>query len=158
MNNEQMNEVIDWLLEKCRELKIKVINSSEWPKDWPSRSLAILRIIYYNPNWKSSHELPISLAHEMGHVITQSPEFNSLNAESINLKIEDKANLVAIQLILKYIQLHDLNFETEIQLAEAFAIPDYMFHELDFAVKHQAKSNLLPNSIRLLNDGRFSTI
>ena len=92
----------------------------------------------------------------MGHVITKSPDYNQLNAEAFNLKIEDAADVIAIQLILKYINLHDLRFETEMQLAEAFAIPDYMLHDLDLVVKHQAQINLLPNLTKLFNDGRFS--
>ena len=42
------------------------------------------------------------------------------------------------------------------QLAETFAIPDYMLHDLDLVLKHQAQINLLPNSTKLYNDGRFS--
>lgn len=156
MYNAQMNDVVDWLLGVCKKLNIKVMVSPSWLNDWPSRSLASLRLIYYNPNWNPRYELPISLAHEMGHVITKSPDYNQLNAEAFNLKIEDAADVIAIQLILKYINLHDLRFETEMQLAEAFAIPDYMLHDLDLVVKHQAQINLLPNSTKLFNDGRFS--
>lgn len=156
MYNTQMNDVVDWLLGVCKDLNIKVMVSPSWLNNWPSRSLASLRLIYYNPNWTPRYELPISLAHEMGHVITKSPDYNRFNAEAFNLKIEDAADLLAIQLILKYIKLHDLRFETEMQLAETFAIPDYMLHDLDLVVKHQAQINLLPNSTKLYNDGRFS--
>ncbi|MBB1063162.1 ImmA/IrrE family metallo-endopeptidase [Limosilactobacillus fastidiosus] len=156
MYNTQMNDVVDWLLKLCKNLNIKVTLSPSWLSNWPSRSLASLRLIYYNPNWNPRYELPISLAHEMGHVITESPDYNQLNSEVFNLKVEDAADVIAIQLILKYINLHDLHFETETQLAETFAIPYYMLHDLDLVVKHQEQLKLLTNSTEFSNEGLFS--
>ena len=97
MYNAQMNDVVDWLLGVCKELNIKVMVSPSWLNDWPSRSLASLKLIYYNPNWNPRYELPISLAHEIGHVITKSPDYNRLNAEAFNLKIELQVNQLHLQ-------------------------------------------------------------
>lgn len=156
MCNKQMDSLIDWLLKFCNDLHIMVIDSSTWSNNWPSRSLASLKLIYYNSNWNPSYELPMSLAHEMGHVITKSPDYNPLNTGAFNLKIENRANLVAAQLILKYIRLHDLCFETEMQLAKTIVIHNEMLMKLDIAVKHQAKLRIFPNSTKLSNGGRFS--
>lgn len=155
MYDDQLDDLIDWLYKKAKSLEIKVLIGYNWDSDWPSQADTQNKIIFYNPNWLPKNERPFTLAHEIGHVIAQSPNYNTLNSGCFNQKIESEANLIAIQLILEYIKLNDLSFETEEQIAETFAIPDSMISDLNKAIQLTSMDSRTRYSSQLYNDSRF---
>lgn len=155
MYDDQLDDLIDWLYKKAKSFEIKVLIGYNWDSDWPSQADTQNKIIFYNPNWLPKNERPFTLAHEIGHVIAQSPNYNTLNSRCFNQKIESEANLIAIQLILEYIKLNDLSFETEEQIAETFAIPDSMISDLNKAIQLTSMDSRTRYSSQLYNDGRF---
>ena len=140
MNNELMNDLIDWLLSIASKHDIRVKIEDNWQSNWPSQGSASFKLILYNPNWLPVYERPISLAHEIGHVLSKCEDPNPITAYSVDEKIEDIGNEIAVHLILDYCKQNDISFESKQQLIDAFDIPYYMTHNLDNELSHN-KSN-----------------
>lgn len=150
-----IDDIIDWLLSKCKSLNVDVMIQSDWPSSWPSQGSGDLGLILYNPNWEPAIERPITLAHEIGHVVSNDPARNPLNSYSVNEKIEDGANIIAMELILQYIQSNDLSFDNRQQLSDTFAIPCSMLNDLNKAIR-LLKASQNKHSSKLFNNSRFS--
>ena len=126
-------DLIEWLKGVAKEHNITVLTESQWPSDWVPQSQIELRCVWYNPNWFPACERPLTLAHEIGHILSGDEVSLSCNYCSVNEKAESDGDLIAIMLLLDYCRTHDITFETKQQLIEAFRIPISMTESVDRA-------------------------
>ncbi|MBB1095221.1 ImmA/IrrE family metallo-endopeptidase [Limosilactobacillus agrestis] len=131
-----MEDLIEWLRGVATEHNITVFTESQWPSNWVPQSQIEMRCVWYNPNWFPACERPLTLAHEIGHILSGDGPSNSCNYCSVNEKAESNGDLIAIMLLLKYCRTHDITFETKQQLIEAFKIPTSMVKSVDRATDY----------------------
>ncbi|MCR1879136.1 hypothetical protein [Limosilactobacillus reuteri] len=129
----EMEDLIEWLRGVAAENNITISVENQWPSDWVPQSQNEMRHIWYNPNWLPIRERPLTLAHEIGHILSGDEVSFSCNYCSINEKAEGDGDLIAIMLLLDYCRTHDITFETKQQLIEAFQIPTSMTESVDRA-------------------------
>ena len=129
----KMEDLIEWLKGVAKEHNITVLTESQWPSDWVPQSQIELRCVWYNPNWFPACERPLTLAHEIGHILSGDEVSLRCNYCSVNEKAESDGDLIAIMLLLDYCRTHDITFETKQQLIEAFRIPISMTESVDRA-------------------------
>lgn len=131
-----MDDLIDWLFDFAKKKNIAIIVEDDWHSDWPSQAQKDFRCVMYNPNWLPVCERPVSLAHEIGHVLADDPVDSKVFSNVVKEKAEDSGNQYAVLLLLEYCRTHDITFETKAQLAECFRIPSNMMHNVDRAITY----------------------
>lgn len=129
----EMEDLIEWLRGVAAENNITISTENQWSSDWVPQSQIELRRVWYNPNWLPAYERPLTLAHEIGHILSDDAAKINCNHCSVSEKAEGDGDLIAVLLILKYCQTHDITFETRQQLIEAFKIPASMVKSVDRA-------------------------
>lgn len=120
-----MNEVLDYLLSLAFDKGIGVIETRELTSHIPSFSIPEKRIIMLNLNWHNQREIPLILAHEIGHILHDTE--TSTNTFTSHIKCEGGADTYAISLLVQYYyeyilesRLTLLNIETFVTM---FAVP-----------------------------------
>ena len=132
----EMEDLIEWLRGVAAENNITISTENQWPSDWVPQSQNEMRHIWYNPNWLPTRERPLTLAHEIGHILSGDDVSLSCNACTVNEKAEGDGDLIAVMLILKYCRTHNITFETKQQLVDAFKIPASMIKSVDRATNY----------------------
>lgn len=129
-----MNEVITWLMNYCMKHGIGVIYQTSLPENAPSDSWHNPKLIIFNANYYKKDEHPFMLAHEIGHVVEEVPEFYHL-AYLGKEKGEFSANRFAINLLALYCFKNDIWYETYYDFAKAFGIPKDKYYVLEIVFK-----------------------
>lgn len=125
-----MNEVITWLMNYCMKRGIGVVYQKKLPETAPSDSWHNPKLIIFNANYYKVNERPFMLAHEIGHVVDEVPEFYKLAYLGIE-KGEFSANRFAINLLSLYCMENDIWYETYYDFAQAFGIPKDKYYVLE---------------------------
>lgn len=125
-----MNEVITWLMNYCMDHDIGIIYKKNLPQTAPSDSWHNPKLIIFNANYYKVNERPFMLAHEIGHVVEEVPEFYKL-AYLGTEKGEFSANRFAINLLSLYCMENDIWYETYYDFAQAFGIPKDKYYVLE---------------------------
>lgn len=120
---ENFNELIIWLADYCWDHNIGVVYSKE--VDHRAKSKGYNNpsdLVVINGNWLPETEIPFIFAHEIGHVIENTPFFNKLSYLGSN-KAEYSANVFAIRLLQQYCLENEIEYDTIYDFAKAFGIP-----------------------------------
>lgn len=125
-----MNEVITWLMNYCMDHDIGIIYKKNLPQTAPSDSWHSPKLIIFNANFYKKSERPFMLAHEIGHVVEEVPEYYKLAYLGIE-KGEFSANRFAINLLSLYCMENDIWYETYYDFAQAFGIPKDKYYVLE---------------------------
>ena len=125
-----MNEVITWLMNYCMDHDIGIIYKKNLPQTAPSDSWHNPKLIIFNANYYKVNERPFMLAHEIGHVVEEVPEYYKLAYLGIE-KGEFSANRFAINLLSLYCMENDIWYETYYDFAQAFDIPKDKYYVLE---------------------------
>lgn len=125
-----MNKVITWLMNYCMKHDIGVIYQTNLPENAPSDSWHNPKLIIFNANYYKKDERPFMLAHEIGHVVEEVPEFYKLAHLGIE-KGEFSANRFAINLLALYCFENDIWYETYYDFAKSFGIPKDKYYILE---------------------------
>lgn len=126
-----MNEVITWLMNYCMDHDIGIIYKKNLPQTAPSDSWHNPKLIIFNANYYKVNERPFMMAHEIGHVVEEVPEYYKLAYLGIE-KGEFSANRFAINLLSLYCMENDIWYETYYDFAKAFGIPKDKYYVLEF--------------------------
>lgn len=126
-----MNEVITWLMNYCMDHDIGIIHKKNLPETAPSDSWHNPKLIIFNANYYKVNERPFMLAHEIGHVVEEVPEYYKLAYLGME-KGEFSANRFAINLLSLYCMENDIWYETYYDFAQAFGIPKDKYYVLEF--------------------------
>lgn len=82
-NQENYNNLLKWLMNYALAHHIGVSFTHELPPYAPPTSFSKPgKLILMNGNWKPMTEIPYSLAHEIGHVMLECPEYYHLMEKS----------------------------------------------------------------------------
>ena len=133
-----MNKVITWLMNYCMKHGIGVIYQKKLPETAPSDSWHNPKLIIFNANYYKVNERPFMMAHEIGHVVEEVPEFYKLAHLGIE-KGEFSANRFAINLLALYCLDNDIYFDNYYSFARAFGIPKDKYYILEFAFESVTK-------------------
>lgn len=125
-----MNEVITWLMNYCMDHDIGIIYKKNLPQTAPSDSWHNPKLIIFNANYYKVNERPFMMAHEIGHVVEEVPEYYKLAYLGIE-KGEFSANSFAINLLSLYCMENDIWYETYYDFAQAFGIPKDKYYVLE---------------------------
>lgn len=128
-NQENYNNLLKWLMNYALAHHIGVSFTHELPPYAPPTSFSKPgKLILMNGNWKPMTEIPYSLAHEIGHVMLECPEYYHL-ALNGKIKGEYTANRFAIDLLKEYCLENDYYYSTTYSFALSFCIP-HRYHYL----------------------------
>lgn len=125
---EQFDCVISYLMNFCYDNGIAVVYDSTLPSEAISKSYPG-NLIVVNGNWKPKSEVPFIFAHEIGHVIENTPVFNNLSVLG-KCKGENSANLFAIRILFDYCCQEGIYFDEITTFAKCFGIPRDMYYLL----------------------------
>lgn len=120
---ENFNKLITWLGKYCWDHNIGVVYSKE--ADHRAKSKGYNNpsdLVVINGNWLPETEIPFIFAHEIGHVIENTPLFNKLSYLGSN-KAEYSANVFAIRLLQQYCLENAIEYNTIYDFAKVFGIP-----------------------------------
>lgn len=126
-----MNKVIAWLMNYCMKHDIGVLYRKDLPENAPSDSWHNPKLIIFNANYYKVNERPFMLAHEIGHVVEEVPEFYKLAHLGIE-KGELSANRFAINLLTLYCFENGMWYDNYYDFAKAFGIPKDKYYILEF--------------------------
>lgn len=127
-----MDNVLKWLMNYCLDNEIGIIYGNDLPPSAPSDSYCNPKLVIFNDNYHNENEKPFMMAHEIGHVIEENPEYYHL-AYLGKEKGEYSANKFAIELLHEYCFENDIWFETTFEFAKAFGVPNKYFYLLESA-------------------------
>ena len=91
--------------------------------DWPSLAIPERNMMFINTNWYKQEELPMVVAHEIGHMIDGDSCYLYDQSTISRLKSENSANLIAINLLMKYCSDNDIEFNNSMTFLTQFNIP-----------------------------------
>lgn len=97
MNN---NTAVTYLLNLALQHNIGVEFMDLSPSTPPATNVS-QRLIAMNANWHNRDDIPMQLAHEIGHIFNKDDERSCLYFSPTKNGIEGKANQTAISLLLK---------------------------------------------------------
>lgn len=119
-----MDELITYLINFALARGIGVTVSSQLPVDFPSSASSKQRKILFNTNWQNKSELPFILAHEIGHLLDDDEGINYYSSATVHNQTEYRANCTAIDLLLHYCCINNINVDNPIKFCEQFGIPN----------------------------------
>lgn len=97
----------------------------------PSITMKSKREIGINLNWHNhSPEVPFTIAHEIGHVMIDSPDMKQFDCIGYGTQIEEEspADVFALHLVYKYSCLQEDGFYDPLSFLKAYGIPLRMIH------------------------------
>ncbi|RHW49696.1 ImmA/IrrE family metallo-endopeptidase [Bombilactobacillus bombi] len=103
----------------------EILNDAE--NDWPSLAYPELNLIFINMNWHNQNELPFQIAHEIGHMI----DGNACHMYNDKIKVEDHADLHAIEILKQYSLDYDFCINNPIVFAQQFCIPYRLYNVVE---------------------------
>lgn len=125
-----MNEIMTALMNQAfLKYKIRIILSSEAGSYTPSVTHTESRTIIVNMNWHDKKQIPLQMAHEMGHIINGDHASRPVyfSAMQTDYPMELEANRTAIQLLLPF-YLRDKETENvnSQDFMDAFSVPSHL--------------------------------
>ena len=94
------NDAVTYLMNLAMENNISVLFKNLSPITPPASS-PINKRIFMNTNWHNSNDIPIQLAHELGHILNGDENQACLYYSPSRNGIEGKANKTGIKLLMK---------------------------------------------------------
>ena len=118
-----MSDVTTYLLNYALDHHIgfELLNGID--SDWPSLAIPERNMMFINTNWYKQEELPMVVAHEIGHMIDGDSCYLYDQSTISRLKSENRANLIAINLLMKYCSDNDIEFNNSMTFLTQFNIP-----------------------------------
>ncbi|WCG34785.1 ImmA/IrrE family metallo-endopeptidase [Companilactobacillus farciminis] len=118
-----MSDVTTYLLNYALDHHIgfELLNGID--SDWPSLAIPERNMMFINTNWYKQEELPMVVAHEIGHMIDGDSCYLYDQSTISRLKSENSANLIAINLLMKYCSDNDIEFNNSMTFLTQFNIP-----------------------------------
>ena len=96
-----MSDVTTYLLNYALDHHIGFELLNEVDSFWPSLAIPERNMMFINTNWYKQEELPMVVAHEIGHMIDGDSCYLYDQSTISRLKSENSANLIAINLLMK---------------------------------------------------------
>lgn len=130
-NTDRENQLIEYLLNYAYEHNIGYVLFQADPH-YPSITMKSKREIRINLNWHNhSPEVPFTIAHEIGHVMIDSPDMKQFDCIGYGTQIEEEspADVFALHLLYKYSCLQEDGFYDPLSFLKAYGIPLRMIHE-----------------------------
>lgn len=135
-NQENYDNLIQWLMNYCFNHKIGVVFNKDLPPRARPRSYTEPgNLVVINGAWLPQTEIPFIFGHEIGHVIEDSAHL--YHATKLGeLKGEAFANRFSVELLYKYCVENDFYYSNWYSFAKAFCIPTnlfYLFSTIEYA-------------------------
>lgn len=118
-----MSDVTTYLLNYALDHHIGFELLNEVDSFWPSLAIPERNMMFINTNWYKQEELPMVVAHEIGHMIDGDSCYLYDQSTISRLKSENSANLIAINLLMKYCSDNDIEFNNSMTFLTQFHIP-----------------------------------
>ncbi|HJF87318.1 MAG TPA: ImmA/IrrE family metallo-endopeptidase [Companilactobacillus farciminis] len=118
-----MSDVTTYLLNYALDHHIGFELLNEVDSFWPSLAIPERNMMFINTNWYKQEELPMVVAHEIGHMIDGDSCYLYDQSTISRLKSENSANLIAINLLMKYCSDNDIEFNNSMTFLTQFNIP-----------------------------------
>lgn len=118
-----MSDVTTYLLNYALDHHIGFELLNEVDSFWPSLAIPERNMMFINTNWYKQEELTMVVAHEIGHMIDGDSCYLYDQSTISRLKSENSANLIAINLLMKYCSDNDIEFNNSMTFLTQFNIP-----------------------------------
>ncbi|WP_334341211.1 ImmA/IrrE family metallo-endopeptidase [Companilactobacillus sp. HBUAS56275] len=118
-----MSDVTTYLLNYALDHHIGFEFLNGLDSDWPSVAIPERNMMFINTNWYKQEEVPMIIAHEIGHMIDGDSCYLYDQSTISRLKSENSANLIAINLLMKYCSDNDIEFNNSMTFLTQFNIP-----------------------------------
>ena len=117
-----MDEIITWLLNYAYDHGIGVVVFHR-DSHIPSMASKPDNMIAINMNWKPHSEIPFSIAHEIGHIIS-GDNGHFLPTKAAQTQAERRANREAVKILMEWADSHDVEVTTPQRFSECFGVPN----------------------------------
>ena len=118
-----MSDVTTYLLNYALNHHIGFELLNEVDSFWPSVAIPERNMMFINTSWYKQEELPMVVAHEIGHMLNGDSCYMYDHSNSGKISSEGAANKVAIDLLLQYCRDNDIQFNSYIMFLQQFCIP-----------------------------------
>ena len=118
-----MSDVTTYLLNYALDHHIGFELLNEVDSFWPSVAIPERNMMFINTSWYKQEELPMVVAHEIGHMLNGDSCYLYDQSTISRLKSENSANLIAINLLMKYCSDNDIEFNNSMTFLTQFNIP-----------------------------------
>ena len=116
-----MEEIVNWLLSYAYDHGIGVVVFHRAP-NIPSMASKPDNMIAINMSWEPKSEIPFSIAHEIGHIIS-GDNGHFLPTKAAQTQAERRANRQAVKILMEWADTHDVEIDTSQRFAECFSVP-----------------------------------
>ena len=117
-----MEEIINWLLNYAYDHGIGVVVFHRAP-NIPSMASVPDNMIAINMCWEPKSEIPFSIAHEIGHILS-GDNGHFLPTKTAQSQAERRANHQAVKILMKWADSHDVEVTTPQHFSECFGVPN----------------------------------
>ena len=118
-----MDPVITYLLNFAYDHHIGYTLIHDYNSGWPSFASPDDNMILINMDWYKKNDVPLIIAHEIGHMLDEDSCYLYDESTPAQLKSENRANLKAIDLLLNYCNDNDIEFDNYMTFLQQFNIP-----------------------------------
>jgi len=118
-----MSDVLTYLLNYALDHNIGFTMLNDIDNDWPSLAVPERNMMFINANWYKHEELPMIVAHEIGHMLNGQSCYMYDKSSVGKINAESDANKKAIELLLDYCTFNDIEFNSYVMFLQQFCIP-----------------------------------
>lgn len=131
-----MDNIIDYLLDYASSHSIGYKLTHDLPSSIPSCAFPETHEVLINMEWHNHEELPFQIAHELGHVINGDTGIRYYESFPTRSTSEYKANVVGIQLLLRYCKDNQIVVNNPIDFCERFGVPAHLETTVAYQIQH----------------------
>jgi len=118
-----MSDVLTYLLNYALDHNIGFTMLNDIDNDWPSLAVPERNMMFINANWYKHEELPMIVAHEIGHMLNGQTCYMYDKSTVGKINAESEANKKAVELLMNYCIDNDIEFNSYIMFLQQFCIP-----------------------------------
>lgn len=126
-----MSDVTTYLLNYALDHHIgfELLNGID--SDWPSVAIPERNMMFINTNWYKQEELPMMVAHEIGHMLDDTSCINYDTNNIVKTKSECRASKLGLDILIDYCHRMDYEFNTIDAFMHQFKIPQNLRYILE---------------------------
>jgi len=126
-----MNDVTSYLLDYAFDNHIGTTLFNDYDKMWPSVAIPRRNMMLINMKWHDQEEIPIMIAHEIGHMLDDTSCINYDTNNIVKTKSECRASKLGLDILIDYCHRMDYEFNTIDAFMHQFKIPQNLLYILE---------------------------
>ena len=126
-----MSDVVTFLLNYAFDNNIGTTLFNDYDETWPSVAIPESNMMMINMKWYEQEEIPIMIAHEIGHMLDDTDCIDYETNNIIKTKSECRASKIGLNLLIDYCHKMDHEFNSIDAFMHQFKIPKNLRYLLE---------------------------